>query len=68
MNVSSRVLTMLADTLRQHRDERATRWRKLTAARQALLVVAMGLSNERTVQLGLSDSGAGTAGQRDRRT
>ena len=40
MNVSSRVLTMLADTLRQHRNERATRWRKLTAGRQALLVVA----------------------------
>jgi Helix-turn-helix of DDE superfamily endonuclease len=31
---------MLADTLRQHRNERATRWRKLTAGRQALLVVA----------------------------
>jgi hypothetical protein len=40
MNVSSRVLTMLADTLRQHRNERATRWRKLSAGRQALLVVA----------------------------
>ena len=40
MNVSSRVLTTLADTLRQHRNERATRWRKLTAGPQALLVVA----------------------------
>jgi hypothetical protein len=42
MNVSSRALTMLADTLRRHRNERATRWRKLSAGRQALLVVARG--------------------------
>ena len=40
MNVSSRALGMLADALRRHRNQRATRWRKLTAGRQALLVIA----------------------------
>jgi hypothetical protein len=40
MSVSSRTLTTLADALRRHRTQRATRWRKLTAGRQALLVVA----------------------------
>jgi hypothetical protein len=40
MSVSSRVLTTLADALRRRRSERATRWRKLSAGRQALLVVA----------------------------
>jgi hypothetical protein len=40
MSVSSRALGMLADALRRHRNQRATRWRKLTAGRQALLVVA----------------------------
>ena len=40
MTVSSRALGMLADALRAHRNQRATRWRKLTAGRQALLVVA----------------------------
>jgi DDE superfamily endonuclease/Helix-turn-helix of DDE superfamily endonuclease len=40
MSVSSRALGMLADVLRKHRNERATRWRKLSAGRQALLVVA----------------------------
>ena len=40
MSVSSRALGMLADALRRHRHQRATRWRKLTAGRQALLVVA----------------------------
>jgi DDE superfamily endonuclease len=40
MTVSSRALTTLADALRRHRKERATRWRKLSAGRQALLVVA----------------------------
>ena len=33
-------MTVLADTLRRHRNERATRSRKLSAGRQALLVVA----------------------------
>lgn len=40
MNVSSRALSTLADALRHHRNQRATRWRKLTAGRQALLVIA----------------------------
>ena len=40
VSVSSRVLTTLADALRRRRYERATRWRKLSAGRQALLVVA----------------------------
>jgi hypothetical protein len=40
MSVSSRALGMLADTLRRHRNQRATRWRKLSAGRQALLVIA----------------------------
>ncbi|MBP2367230.1 hypothetical protein JOF36_007843 [Pseudonocardia parietis] len=40
MTVSSRALGMLADVLRAHRNQRATRWRKLSAGRQALLVVA----------------------------
>src|SRR3954452_10924133 len=40
MSVSSRALNLLADALRRRRRERATRWRKLSAGRQALLVVA----------------------------
>jgi hypothetical protein len=40
MSVSSRALTTVADVLRRHRNERATRWRKLSVGRQALLVVA----------------------------
>jgi hypothetical protein len=40
MTVSTRALTTLADALRRHRRTRATRWRKLSAGRQALLVVA----------------------------
>jgi DNA invertase Pin-like site-specific DNA recombinase len=40
MTVSSRAVGMLADALRRHRNQRATRWRKLSAGRQALLVVA----------------------------
>ena len=40
MTVSSRALSMLSDALRAHRNQRRTRWRKLTAGRQALLVVA----------------------------
>ena len=40
MSVSSRALKLLADALCHHRNERATRWRKLSAGRQALLVVA----------------------------
>ena len=40
MSVSSRVLNLLADALRRHRTQRATRWRKLSPGRQALLVVA----------------------------
>jgi transposase-like protein len=40
MSVSSRALKTLTDALRAHRNLRATRWRKLSAGRQALLVVA----------------------------
>ena len=40
MTVASRALNLLADALRQHRNQFATRWRKLSAGRQALLVVA----------------------------
>ena len=40
MSVSSRALTTLAEVLRRHRNQRATRWRKLSAGRQALLVMA----------------------------
>ncbi|ANY05569.1 transposase family protein [Pseudonocardia sp. HH130630-07] len=40
MTVSSRALHVLSDALRAHRNQRATRWRKLTCGRQALLVVA----------------------------
>ena len=40
MTVSSRALKKLTDALRAQRTQRATRWRKLSAGRQALLVVA----------------------------
>ena len=40
MSVSTRALTVVSDLLRRHRRERATRWRKLSAGRQALLVIA----------------------------
>jgi DDE superfamily endonuclease len=40
MTMSSRALNLLADLLRGHRAERGTRWRKLPAGRQALLVLA----------------------------
>jgi DDE superfamily endonuclease/Helix-turn-helix of DDE superfamily endonuclease len=40
MSVSTRALSTLSDLLRGHRREQATRWRKLSAGRQALLVIA----------------------------
>jgi hypothetical protein len=40
MSVSTRALSTLSDVLRRHRREQATRWRKLSAGRQALLVIA----------------------------
>src|SRR3954447_3256055 len=40
MTMSSRALGVLADALRAQRNQRRSRWRKLTAGRQALLVVA----------------------------
>ena len=40
MSVSTRALTVVSDLLRRHRRERATRWRKLSVGRQALLVLA----------------------------
>ncbi|GAB3464192.1 hypothetical protein GCM10027570_52040 [Streptomonospora sediminis] len=40
MNVSSRALGVLADALRRHRKHLGTRWRRLSAGRQALLAIA----------------------------
>ena len=40
MTVSSRALMTLTDALRARRNQLATRWRKLTEGRQALLVIA----------------------------
>jgi hypothetical protein len=40
VTVSSRALNLLADALRAHRSQRRTRWRKLSAGCQALLVLA----------------------------
>ena len=40
MTVSNRALIMLADLLRQNRAQLKTRWRRLDAGQQALLVVA----------------------------
>jgi hypothetical protein len=39
MTVSSRALQTLTNAPRAHRNQRASRWRKLSAGRQALLVV-----------------------------
>jgi hypothetical protein len=39
MTVSNRALIMLADVLRQRRSQIGTRWRRLDAGGQALLVV-----------------------------
>jgi len=46
MTVSNRALRLLADALRARRRELRTRWRRLTAGRQALLVVAHLRKNE----------------------
>ena len=51
MSVSSRALGMLADTLRRNRNERAIRWRKLSAGRQALLVIAYLRKGETNAEL-----------------
>jgi hypothetical protein len=40
MTMSSRALAVLSDALRAHRNQRRTRWRKLSPGRQALLVLA----------------------------
>ena len=40
MIMSNRALIMLSDALRRRRTERGTRWRRLRAGEQALLVVA----------------------------
>lgn len=40
MTVSTRALIMLTDLLREHRNRKGTRWRRLDPGRQALLVVA----------------------------
>jgi hypothetical protein len=46
MTVSSRALNLLAQALRRRRRELGTRWRRLDAGRQALLVVAHLRKNE----------------------
>src|SRR5215210_4971583 len=46
MTVSTRALSTLGDALRRHRRTRATHWRKLSAGRQALLVVAYSRKGE----------------------
>ena len=46
MTVSNRALRLLADALPARRRELRTRWRRLTAGRQALLVVAHLRKNE----------------------
>ncbi|SFO49457.1 Helix-turn-helix of DDE superfamily endonuclease, partial [Pseudonocardia ammonioxydans] len=51
MTVSSRALNLLADLLRGHRAARGTRWRKLAAGRQALLVVAHLRKNDTYAEL-----------------
>src|SRR4051794_24104441 len=51
MTVSPRALGVLADAVRRQRRERATRWRKLSAGRQALLVVAHLRKGETYVEL-----------------
>jgi hypothetical protein len=40
MTVSNRALIMLSDALRHRRTQRGTRWRRLPAGQQALLVIA----------------------------
>jgi hypothetical protein len=40
MTMSNRALIMLSDALRQRRTQRGTRWRRLRAGEQALLVIA----------------------------
>jgi transposase-like protein len=51
MTMSSRALNLLADLLRGHRSARGTRWRKLPAGRQALLVVAHLRKNDTYAEL-----------------
>jgi hypothetical protein len=52
MTVSSRALKLLADALRARRRELRTRWRRLDAGRQALLVVAHLRKGETYADLG----------------
>ena len=51
MTISSRALNLLSDLLRGRPSERGTRWRKLPAGRQALLVVAHLRKNEAYAEL-----------------
>lgn len=51
MTMSSRALNLLADLLRGHRSARGTRWRKLPAGQQALLVVAHLRKNDTYAEL-----------------
>jgi hypothetical protein len=52
MTVSSRALGVLSDVLRAHRNQRRTRWRKLSPGRQALLVLAHLRKGETYADLG----------------
>lgn len=59
MSVSNRALITLADALRRHRTQRGTRWRRLDAGAQALLVVAHLRKGETYADLG-AGFGVGT--------
>jgi hypothetical protein len=62
MTVSNRALIMLSDALRQRRTQRGTRWRRLHAGEQALLVVAHLRKGETYTDLALGfDIGTTTA-------
>jgi hypothetical protein len=53
MSVSSRALNVLAEALRRRRRELGTRWRRLDAGRQALLVIAHLRKNETYTDLAM---------------
>ncbi len=60
ISVSSRCLTKLAEGLHQQLRERRTRWRRLEAGQQALLVLAY-LRTAETMRAWLSRSSSSTA-------
>jgi hypothetical protein len=53
MTVSSRAVNLLAQALRRRRRELRTRWRRLDAGRQALLVIAHLRKNETYADLAM---------------